>query len=287
MARRYLRQLDMQRMAAAMAGPGMDPRLWVTYGTVSTGEITSGPDDDILTFDVTDQQAVAIGPSGVSVDVVLEPSMQLVTCHYAGMQGGKDCVVMAPIFAGDRVIVVLPNGSLGGSGPPVIVAVLNNDAEPLPLGPDRKPLFQNERVLVWAKQVPIDIRTAGGTRVLLNENGELDLEGSKVQLGAADATEQLMLGTTYRQAESKMNSQIINGSIPTNGLIAVAAAATAMLPSDVLVISLLAPTVATFLVALQAFFGTGPVAAPPNWLTALEEFEAGSNGYVSGVSKTK
>lgn len=180
MAKQRQRSLDMQRIASALAGPGMDPRLWVSYGTVSTGAITSGPDDDQQTFDVTDPHAVAISAAGVAVDVVLEPSMQLVTCHYAGVQGGMDCVVLAPIFVGDRVLVVMPDGTLGGSGPPVIVAILNSDSEQIPLGPDRKPLFQNDRVLIWAKEVPIDIRTEGGSRIQVNEDGTVIVnEGTK------------------------------------------------------------------------------------------------------------
>lgn len=185
----------MRRLAAALAGPGNDPRLWVAYGTVSTGAITSGPDDDVLSFDIDDPQAVQIGPAGVMVDVVLEPSLQTVTCHYSGIQGGKDCVVLAPIFTGDRVLVAMPDGSLGGSGPPVILAILNSDSEQIPLGPDQKPLFQNDRVLIWAKDVPIDIRTAGGSRVEINEDGTVVLnEGTKGAARLDDQTTAVLSG---------------------------------------------------------------------------------------------
>jgi hypothetical protein len=163
--------LDRQRLAEAIKSAGIDPRHWVSYGTVAT---TDGSEQ----VNYTDPLAVLIGPMGVEVDVVLEPCGIPITCHYAGIQGGSSATIVAPVHPGDQVLVVLPDGDL--MGPPVITCVLHSMSEKVPAGPDRKSLFKNDRVLVYAKNVPVDIRTAGGARVEVNQDGTVVLnEGTK------------------------------------------------------------------------------------------------------------
>lgn len=168
------RVADVRRLAEAIKSSGIDPRHWVSYGTVGSVD-----DDGVL--DATDPLAIAIGPAGVEVDVVLEPLQLPVTCHYAGIQGGCSATILSPIKPGDQVIVVLPEGD--PMGPPVIVSILHSQACKLPLGEDKKPIFQNDRLFIWAEVGPVDVRTKGGVKLTLTQDGKAQVEAALVELG--------------------------------------------------------------------------------------------------------
>lgn len=189
------RELDLPKVRDAMK----DARAWCSYGIVAT----VGDDG---TINDTDQHAVLIAPGGVAVDVVLAPSEEPVTCRYAGIAGGPDVTIYAPIHAGDEVLVVIPDGQLGL--PPVIVAIMTSRAAPLPIENDGKPVFRNDRLSIFSRTVPIEIRTPGGS-VRVEPDG-------KVNLGAPDAGEQLVLGTSYRSAEHEMNAGLLGLSAAFN-----------------------------------------------------------------------
>jgi len=194
---------DVAKMAEALKAPGIDPRYWCSYGTVSVvhddGDIDAQGN---VILDVTDTSCVHVAPDGTYCDVVLQPTLVPVTCRYPGLQGGPSAQVITPIRPGDEVLVMLPNGST--SGPPVIAAILNSQAHLVPLGADRRPLFRNDRVLIYATDTPIDLRTANGTEVLIDQDGNVTVTASRVALGGSDATEQVVKGTSYRQAEDQL-----------------------------------------------------------------------------------
>ncbi len=178
------RTLDKPRVAGGMRTPGIDPRLWVAYGVVGT------PRED-GTVDTTDYHAIHIGPGGCTVDVVLQPENIPVVCHYNGIAGGRSGWIDVPIHPGDKVVVGLPGGD---TSYPVILGFRNNLSQQIPCeAEDGKPVFRNDRVSIYASGVPIEIRTAGGARLRLNQDGT-------IQLGQ-DASQQLVLGTDYRGAE--------------------------------------------------------------------------------------
>ena len=177
---------DWASIAEALARPGMDPREWLCWGTVATMD-----DEGKAHYD--DPHAVHQGPEGVEVDVYLETLDKLVTCHYPGIQGGGRVYVGAPIGPGDRVVVGMPEGDTGGC---VILAIGNGASDPVPLGDDKKPIFQNDRLLVWAKSVPIDIRTAGGAEIFLEQDGS-------VHLGTRGATQSVVFGDARNSAETQ------------------------------------------------------------------------------------
>lgn len=160
--------LDIRRVAEAIKGQGIDPRLWASYGTVAV----VSEDGEV---DYEDPNAVYVGPEGVEVDVILEPLDIPAVCKYAGMEGGCSVTVVAPIRAGDRVLVICPDGDLTS---PTIVAVLHSAACPMPVDPDDprgRSLFKNDRTLIYAREAagPIDIRTEGGARLEMTQGGEV------------------------------------------------------------------------------------------------------------------
>ena len=183
-------------LGKAIAQPGIDSRYWCSLATVCTVDHETGE----LNF--TDKHAIYCDSAGVDVDVELQPLGQPCTCKYAGIQTGE-VTIYAPIRPGDIVLVECPDGDLTT---PVITHILNSRSKRQPTE-NGKPIFDNNRLLIHAKSVPIDIRTAGGARVLLEQDGTAAVTGAKVVLGSddvclgdANATEKSVLGTTQAAA---------------------------------------------------------------------------------------
>ena len=182
--------IDARALSEAVARPGIDTRAWVMEGTVCTMDRNSG------TCDYEDNRAIWNSPGGVHVDVLLSNGHHVVA-RYAGIQAG-DVTIMAPIRPGDPVVVQNPGGSLMAC---VIVAILHTRSNRQPTD-GGKPIFDNNRLLIHAKKVPIDIRTAGtdgasGVQLYIGQDG-------KIRLGDQAATEQNVLGTSYRDTEDQM-----------------------------------------------------------------------------------
>lgn len=178
---------DVRRLSSALAAAGIDLRHWVSYGTVGTV-------DDKGQADYADKRAVYVGPEGVEVDVILEPLNIPVTCTYAGIQGGASTSIYSPIRPGDRVLVTLPDGLPSSS--PVIVSIMHSATSQLPLDPaDKKPYFRNDRLLVHTRDVDVDVRTAGGSRVQVKQDGTVVLNNGTRGVARIDDTIQLRMSS--------------------------------------------------------------------------------------------
>lgn len=193
------RPLDVSRVREALKGPGADTRYWVSYGTVGTV-------DDQGNTNFEDPRAVHIAPDGVYCDVILMPTQLPVTCRYPGSAGGTGVQVITPIHPGDEVLVTLPDGS--ANSPPVIAAVLNSQSNKIPRGADRRPLFKNDRVLIFAKDVDLDLRTEGGARVEVRQDDQVVVTSGDVRLGDEGATQPAIRGDDYRFNEREFLSSL-------------------------------------------------------------------------------
>ena len=180
------RDLDPHMLGQAVKAPGVDTRYWCSQATVATLDTETGD------WDVTDRHAIHNSSAGVKVDVRLEPLGQRCTCQYTGIQAG-DVTIYAPIRPGNLVLVECPDGDLTT---PMITHILNSRSSRQPTD-GGKPIFDNNRLLIHAQSVPIDIRTAGGVKILLEQDGTVTIGGKSVKLGGATATEPLVLGNTY------------------------------------------------------------------------------------------
>ena len=190
------RGFNAKLMGKAVAQPGLDQRYWCSLAEVGSVDTETGK------FDGKDPHAICNESAGVSVDVMLQPLGQQCTCLYAGESAGV-VTVNTPILPGDVVLVECPDGDLTT---PIITKILNSRSNRQPTE-NGKPIFDNARLLIHAKSVPIDIRTAGGVRVLLEQDGTATVTGAKVVLGSGDvclgdanATEKSVLGTTQAAA---------------------------------------------------------------------------------------
>ena len=181
------RSIDVGALGQAVARPGTDLRYWVSHGTVCTVDESTG---DINT---KDPNAIWIGPEGVECDVRLEPLKIHVCCRYAGITAG-DVTMYPPIKPGDLVLVNLPEGF---AHLPVIVNILNSRSAKQALGPDRKPIFDNKRLLIHAKTCAIDIQNAGGVRVLIEQDGTVTMTAKKIKQGSSGASQHAVLGDQY------------------------------------------------------------------------------------------
>jgi len=168
--------LDWRKVGEGLKASGMDLRHWCSYGTV-------GVVGDDGKFDPTDMHAVLVAPDGVWVDVRLEPTLIPVTARVQLGVGGT-AHIMAPIYAGDEVLVVIPDGDL--MNPPVVVAILNSQGAKVPVGKDRKPVFKNDRLLLQVK---------AGMPVELN--------GSRINVGDETCTEPWVLGLLWKDYEKR------------------------------------------------------------------------------------
>jgi len=142
---------DMARIGKALASRGLDTRFWISSGTV-------GVLGDSGTFSVDDQQAVYPVPGGVLIDVRLEPCEQYVTARYHGVSAGRFGHILVPVFQGDEVLVLVPDGDLRH---PAITALLLGSNIGAPISAD----WGNDptpRVL-FDLNVPLEIRAPGVT----------------------------------------------------------------------------------------------------------------------------
>jgi hypothetical protein len=175
---------DQGNLRKAGTGIGTDLRYWVGQGTVAS---INGDGE----FNFTDPKAIWNGPEGVTVDVRMEPLDIPIACQYAGESAGG-VTIMTPITPGDRVLVECPDGDLTT---PIITKILQSGSNRQPSEGGR-PIFDNRRLLVYAKAVPIDLRTSDKTRILMEQNGTVTVTGTAVKLGGSAATEKAVLGTT-------------------------------------------------------------------------------------------
>lgn len=164
---------DVARVAEALSYPGIDPRTWLSAGTVGNrdddGEFTTtgfadSPGDGPQVPDSTYTDEL-----GTVVDVRLEPAGDIITARWAGIGVGRFGRMLFPLRGGDEVIVLIPNGDRN-SGAITVVAVLPNQTAQLPED------WNNDRVL-FDLAVPFEIRAP---TVKINGAAGLTLNGRPV-----------------------------------------------------------------------------------------------------------
>lgn len=187
--------LDPASLREGLASPGMDTRFWESLGTVGTIDDSGEPN-------YSDPHSVWIGPEGVECDVILQPLMQRVTALWGF---GGEIADIAPIHPGDQVLVACPNGDLMT---PVITTIIHSRANKQPMTAG-VPIFDNKRRLIYARKGSIDIRTADTTQILMDPAGTVTTTAKRVNQGDASASEQEVLGTSYRRDEDKMIQDLI------------------------------------------------------------------------------
>jgi hypothetical protein len=127
--------------------------------------------------------AVGNDDEGFFADVTLAPSMVDVTCRVGSSYAGPDYGENSPLDVDDEVVVVIPDGDPAHGG--VVVARMwsASDAPPADAGN-----FPTDRVTVISPGKNWRIGVSGGGQIFV---------------GQTQATDAMVLGTTYRAAEDQ------------------------------------------------------------------------------------
>lgn len=163
--------IDVQRLAQAVAGPGIDTRTWLVSGTVGSRDESGAFRTDVLVEPTSGPrvpEAAFADRRGLVVDVRLEPSGDFVTARYNGIGCGRFGKMLIPIRGGDEVLVAIPDGDMN-SPAITIVAVASNQTAQIPAD------WNNDRVL-FDLAVPLEIKGPAVSITSLN----LQLNGRPV-----------------------------------------------------------------------------------------------------------
>lgn len=252
-------KLDTSRLGQAISRPGIDPRAWVTLA-IALDESKVDP------------------AYGVFVNVQFMPTGEKYTATVPAGYAGKGFGFYAPIHKDDDIVVMIPLGDprLGV----VVVGRLWTAADTPPTEAVTDP---DEVMLIVEKDHNLRLKVTGTGKVEVDSDDTVTLKSPKVRLGDEAATEQLVLGTTYRTNETTSNTAVQAAHTAANVLDVGAAAQFAVLANAA--VGPLAALKPGFL-ALQALF---VAAAPPeaSAASAIGAFEGGAANYLSPVSNTK
>jgi len=257
--------IDMRRVGEAVSFPGIDPRI-----------------NESLAFALDEQKVDA--QFGPFVDVVLLPSEMHVTCRVGAEYAGNGFgLYHGKIHKDDQLLVEFPNGDPAEGG--VVVKRFWNGADLPP-----KLAGSNEGDTAWVIEDKMTFRlvTSGtGGKVYFQSDDTVTLTSPKVRLGDESATEQYVLGTTYRQNEFQMNTTLqaswttVQTVLTAVGGLLSAAGSAQIVPIAGAVIA--APFVAAAgaqLTALGALIST-------LFTQPIGQFDTGPTAYLSTVTQGK
>jgi hypothetical protein len=262
--------IDLTRLAAGLARPGIDPRIWYSLAFAMEESKVDAKHGHMA--------AVQLLPSGVQVTVRVPQG-------YAGNGFGQN---KGLIHKDDELIIAFPDGDPATGG--IVQARLWSAADPPPALVSDNPGDM------------VDVLESGkNIRQLLSGGGEIQVEGDaemrwktsgkqyleaatvtlktgNVRLGDEGATEQVIKGTTYRTQETVLNTE--NQAAYT----LIATASGLILTASVFhLLPIVGPMIgAPILASASALL----ISATAQLIAANVAFEAAGVTYLSTVSKT-
>jgi hypothetical protein len=249
--------MDTGRLAQAVSRPGIDPRTWVSLA-VALGESHVDP------------------AYGVFVNVQLMPTGEKYTAIVAADYVGPSFGFYTPIHLHDDLIVVIPGGD-----PRLGVTVVKRLWTAADLPPAEAVLDPTEVMLVVEPDKNLRLKVTGAGKVEIDSDATVTLKAPAVRLGEEAATEQLVLGTTYRGNEDTMITAL-------NTLVAAlntfAGAITTAIVAD---LAASAPPVAYVVPNTLLPICTALATAGATFQTAIGTFQGAAATYLSTVSNTK
>jgi len=242
---------DVNRIAAAL---GVNQKFWSSLAAV---------------------EKIVVDPAeGVFADVTLMPSGDPQRARMPAGYAGSGYGTYGPIEVGAEVLVEAPSGE--PSHGLVIVGVFWSPSDLPP-----------PEAVSHSEDYVTRVRDGRNLRLVASGAGMIALNAPKVQLGAENAAEQYLLGTTYRAAEATLN-----GDLQTQwGLLATALAAAGSAlqasgvdPGFVGLAPVAAAAVVTAGIALGGLPGVTPASAAPIALAIegfIAAFESSAGDYLS------
>lgn len=162
---RVSRAPDVQRLAAALRGPGTDTRCWVSLAVA-------------LEDSAVDQE------QGVFVDVRLMPTEENYTARVPSFYAGNGFGFYAKILKDDELLVAAPSGD-PAEGIVVVQRLWSAADKP----PQRAADFPDEVLLVVEAEKNLRITTAGAGNVQIDSAGTVVVNCPDVRLGEENPTD--------------------------------------------------------------------------------------------------
>lgn len=214
--------IDVGRLSNAVSRPGIDPRIWATYGV-----LTSEP--YIETFE---------GEQDIVADVLLLPSMQDETARVGAMYAGNGFGFYCPLHEGDEVLVIAPSGD-----PDEGLVITQRLFSPAAVPPIEAVTNPEDVTLVVQDGKNLRLHVKGtGNVVIASEQGQVKLGEEAATRGVArldDTTNGGVLSITAVGVTSPAPTSTITFTyVPPSGVPQVA--------TLVLTAGVVAPTQATF-----------------------------------------
>ena len=164
-------QIDMGLLAEGISRPGIDPRIWVSYGVLLS-------EPYIETIE---------GRQDIIVDVMLMPSGAIETARVGAIYAGNGFGFYAPLHVDDEVLVLAPSGDPDEGL--VIAQRFWSPADPPPASLAANP---EDVTLVVESGKNLRMSVLGGGNIYLNATGSGDVNiavaDGKVRLGSESAS---------------------------------------------------------------------------------------------------
>lgn len=163
--------IDVARLSNAVSRPGIDPRVWVSYGVLDSEpyiETVNGQED-------------------IVVDVTLLPTLQEETARVGAIYAGNGFGLYCPLHEGDEVLIAAPSGD-----PDEGLVVVQRLWSPAAVPPDAVISNPEDVTLVVQEGKNLRLMVQGGGNVILA------VETGKVYLGAETSTEPAAKGQTLK-----------------------------------------------------------------------------------------
>lgn len=201
---RVTRGIDVARLSNAVARPGIDPRIWVSYAY-----LTSEPYIETVE-----------GRQDIVADVMLVPSMQEETARVGAIYAGNGFGFYCPLHAEDEVLVLAPSGDPDAGL--VITQRLWSPADPPP-----------QEVVVNPEDVTLVVEEGKNLRITVKGAGNvvLAVDAGKIYLGSPENTEPAAKGQSLKAYLESLQSTLAGHTHPFTGAVAGAACSGTTSPS--------------------------------------------------------
>lgn len=141
--------IDLARLANAVARPGIDPRIWVSYAVLASDPYVE----------------TAAGQQDVFVDLTLLPSGSRETARIGAMYAGNGFGFYTPLHKDDEVLVCAPSGD-----PDEGLVVTQRLWSPADPPPDAVTTYPTDVLLVVEQDKALRINVSGGGKVYIGAN---------------------------------------------------------------------------------------------------------------------
>jgi hypothetical protein len=139
---------DLGRLANAVARPGIDPRVWVSYAILTSDPVIEMRD----------------GQQDVFVDLLLLPTQEASTARVGVAYAGNGFGFYTPLHKDDEVLVVAPSGN-----PDEGLVVTQRLWSPADPPPEALTTYPTDVLLVVETDKSLRINVAGGGKVYLGD----------------------------------------------------------------------------------------------------------------------